>query len=185
MRSAGCRPRSCAANGVRRIIDHDGDGAGHRRHRALAEAGRGRRARSRLRRVDRRACCRRRASPSMPTSHFVRDKPMLEAVASSLTEMFSPGIIAERVAGMLAQLRLRSAPETLAYFTPRLTQAPRDVDFALDYVKREARRRGRRPGAGAGGAALQVRRAVGPARRALHYAYVEPGLIPPGAFVPR
>ena len=27
----------------------------------------------------------------------------------------------------------------LAYFDKRLTQAPRDADFALDYVKREAR----------------------------------------------
>jgi pyrroloquinoline-quinone synthase len=29
--------------------------------------------------------------------HFVRDRSMLEAIASSLTEMFSPTIIAERV----------------------------------------------------------------------------------------
>ena len=30
-------------------------------------------------------------------------------------------------------------PETLAYFTPRLTQAPRDADFALAYVREHAR----------------------------------------------
>ena len=30
--------------------------------------------------------------------------------------------------------------DTLAYFQRRLDQAPRDADFALDYVKREARR---------------------------------------------
>ena len=65
---------------------------------------------------------------------------MLEAVASSLTEMFSPGIISQRVAGMLASYDFVSE-ETLAYFTPRLTQAPQDVDFALAYVKREARTR--------------------------------------------
>src|SRR3974377_806532 len=34
--------------------------------------------------------------------HFVRGKTLLEAVASSLTEMFSPVIIRERMAGMLA-----------------------------------------------------------------------------------
>src|SRR3974377_1109910 len=34
--------------------------------------------------------------------HFVREKTLLEAVASSLTEMFSPVIICERMAGMLA-----------------------------------------------------------------------------------
>src|SRR5690606_12507549 len=32
---------------------------------------------------------------------FVREKPLLEAVASSLTELFSPTIISERVSGML------------------------------------------------------------------------------------
>ena len=31
-----------------------------------------------------------------------------------------------------------SSSETLAYFDKRLTQAPRDADFALDYVKRHA-----------------------------------------------
>ena len=36
-------------------------------------------------------------------------KSVLEAVASSLTEMFSPDIIQERVSGMLAQLRLRQS----------------------------------------------------------------------------
>jgi len=70
--------------------------------------------------------------------HFVRDRTLLEAVASSLTEMFSPGIIAERVAGMLAHYDFVS-PETLAYFNARLHQAPRDADFALDYVQRHAR----------------------------------------------
>ncbi len=34
--------------------------------------------------------------------HFVRERSLLEAIASSLTEMFSPMIISERVAGMLA-----------------------------------------------------------------------------------
>src|SRR6266487_4846176 len=33
--------------------------------------------------------------------HFVREKTLLEAVASSLTELFSPQIIDERLAGML------------------------------------------------------------------------------------
>ncbi len=35
---------------------------------------------------------------------FVRDRSVLEAIASSLTEMFAPSIISERVSGMLAQL---------------------------------------------------------------------------------
>src|SRR5580692_9801187 len=33
--------------------------------------------------------------------HFVREKTLLEAVASSLTELFSPQIISERIEGML------------------------------------------------------------------------------------
>src|ERR1700750_740110 len=33
--------------------------------------------------------------------HFVREKSLLEAIASSLTELFSPVIIGERVEGML------------------------------------------------------------------------------------
>ena len=56
--------------------------------------------------------------------------------------------------------------ETLAYFTPRLTQAPQDADFALDYVKAECRDAGR-AGSGPRRAALQMRRALDPARRAL------------------
>ena len=112
---------------------------------------------------------------------FVRDRSVLEAVASSLTEMFSPTIIAERVSGMLANYSWVT-PETLAYFTPRLTQARKDVDFALAYVDEHATSR-----------ALQAQ--VLAALRfkcdvlwsqldALRYAYVEPGLVPPGAFVP-
>jgi pyrroloquinoline quinone biosynthesis protein D len=68
---------------------------------------------------------------------FVRDRTLLEAIASSLTEMFSPTIISERVAGMLAGYDFVSR-EALAYFDKRLSQAPRDADFALDYVKRHA-----------------------------------------------
>ena len=69
--------------------------------------------------------------------HFVREKPLLEAIASSLTEMFSPSIIAERVSGMLKNYDFISE-RTLAYFGKRLTQAPRDADFALAYVMEHA-----------------------------------------------
>ena len=112
---------------------------------------------------------------------FVRERSILEAIASSLTEMFSPTIIAERVSGMLAGYDFISR-DTLAYFTPRLTQAPRDSDFALAYVKANAI------------TAEQQTAVLGALRYkcdilwaqldALHYAYVEPGLIPPGAFSP-
>jgi coenzyme PQQ biosynthesis protein C len=112
--------------------------------------------------------------------NFVRDRSLLEAVGSSLTEMFSPGIITARVAGMLANYRFVS-PETLAYFNARLQQAPRDASFALDYVKTHARN-------------LEEQQLVIAALRfkcdvlwaqldALYAAYVAPGQIPHGAFL--
>jgi coenzyme PQQ biosynthesis protein C len=112
---------------------------------------------------------------------FVREKSLLEAVASSLTEMFSPTIISERVSGMLANYDFVSR-ETLAYFNARLSQAPRDADFALEYVKREARTPEQQRAALA---ALEFKCDVLWAQLdALHHAYVEPGNVPPGAFRP-
>lgn len=113
--------------------------------------------------------------------NFVRERSVLEAIASSLTELFSPTIIAERVEGML-----RSYPfitmDTLAYFKPRLSQAPRDADFALGYVKREARTPEQQA---AVLDALRFKCGVLWAQLdGLYLAYVEPRLVPPGAFVP-
>jgi len=114
--------------------------------------------------------------------NFVRDKPILEGIASSLTEMFSPGIIADRVQGMLANYSFITEA-TLAYFTPRLTQAPQDVDFALRYVKAEAKTRADQEKVLA---ALRFKCDVLWSQLdALYLAYVDPGLIPPGAFVPK
>jgi len=113
--------------------------------------------------------------------NFVRDRPILEGIASSLTEMFSPGIIADRVQGMLANYSFITE-ETLAYFTPRLTQAPQDVDFALRYVKAEARTRADQEKVLA---ALRFKCDVLWSQLdALYLAYVEPGFIPPGCFAP-
>lgn len=112
---------------------------------------------------------------------FVRERSLLEAIASSLTEMFSPTIIRERMAGMLAGYDFVSE-ETLAYFGKRLSEAPRDVDYALDYVQREARRPDQQQ---AVLDALRFKCSVLWAQLdALHFAYVEPGLIPPDAFDP-
>jgi len=113
--------------------------------------------------------------------HFVRERSLLEAVASSLTELFAPSVIATRVAGMLAGYDF-VRPETLAYFDRRLHQAPRDAGFALDYVKREAR------DAAAQEAVLKALlfkcQVLWAQLDALHHAYVDPGLPPPGAFRP-
>lgn len=113
--------------------------------------------------------------------HFVAEKSLLEAVASSLTELFSPTIIGERMEGMLKHYDFVSA-ETLAYFSARPPQARRDSEFALAYVKENARTPEQQ---------LLVLKALEfkcdvlwAMLDALHYAYVTPGLIPPGAFVP-
>ena len=112
---------------------------------------------------------------------FVREKTLLEAIASSLTEMFSPVIIGERMAGMLANYPFVTA-ETMSYFDKRPPQAQRDADFALDYVKQHAK-------------TLEQQQAVLNALEfkcsvlwamldALSHAYVAPKQVPPGAFVP-
>ncbi len=113
--------------------------------------------------------------------HFVRERSLLEAIASSLTEMFSPDIISQRVSGMLRNYDFVT-PETLAYFTPRLTQAPQDVAFALDYVKQQADTAEKQAQVLA---ALRFKCDLLWAQLdALHHAYVAPALPPPGAFVP-
>jgi pyrroloquinoline-quinone synthase len=113
--------------------------------------------------------------------HFVRDRTLLEAVASSLTELFSPTIIAERVSGMLAHYDFVT-PNTLAYFTPRLTQAPQDSDWALAYVKAHADTAEKQE---AVLAALRFKCDVLWSQLdGLYYAYVAPAFVPPGAFVP-
>jgi coenzyme PQQ biosynthesis protein C len=112
---------------------------------------------------------------------FVAEKTLLEAVASSLTELFSPVIISERVAGMLAHYDFIK-PETLAYFDKRPPQAKRDSDFALDYVKRHATTPERQQ---AVLKALEFKCDVlWSMLDALHHAYVAPGHVPPGAFAP-
>jgi len=113
--------------------------------------------------------------------HFVKERSLLEAIASSLTEMFSPTIISERVAGMLKNYSFITK-ETLAYFDKRLTQAPRDADFALDYVQKHAttpelQRRAM--------AALTFKcNVLWTQLDALYFAYVAPGMIPPDAWTP-
>jgi len=112
--------------------------------------------------------------------HFVRDRSPLEAIASSLTELFAPNLHEERISGMLEHYDFIN-PGVMSYFKRRLEQAPRDADFALEYVKAHA-------------ATPAERRAVCNALifktnvlwvqlDALYHAYVE-GHVPPGAFVP-
>jgi pyrroloquinoline-quinone synthase len=113
--------------------------------------------------------------------HFVREKSLLEAIASSLTELFSPQIIAQRVGGMLAHYPYVTRA-TLAYFDRRPEQAGNDASFALSYVKDNARTPATQVAALA---ALEFKCSVLWAMLdALQHAYVVPAQIPPGAFTP-
>jgi len=113
--------------------------------------------------------------------NFVRERTLLEAVASSLTELFAPKIHEERIAGLLAYYPFANE-RTLAYFRRRLREAPEDVEFSLGYVLREAKTRAQQE---AVLAAVRFKTDVLWAQLdALYHAYVSPALAPPGAFVP-
>ena len=71
---------------------------------------------------------------------FVVEQPLVIAVASSLTELFAPAIHRERIKGMLANYNFVNE-DVMAYFKRRLTQAPRDATFALEFVKENAHTR--------------------------------------------
>jgi pyrroloquinoline-quinone synthase len=112
---------------------------------------------------------------------FVREETLLAAVASSLTELFAPKIHRERISGMLENYSFIT-DDVMQYFKRRLGQATEDADFALAYVKQHAR-------------TAEQQATVLDALRfkcnvlwaqldALHFAYVAPAWIPPGAFVP-
>jgi pyrroloquinoline-quinone synthase len=112
--------------------------------------------------------------------HFVRDKSPLEAIASSLTELFAPNLHEERISGMLKHYDFVN-PEIMSYFKRRLTQAPRDANFALDYVKQHAKTPAEREAVC--NALIFKTNVLWVQLDALYHAYVN-GHVPPGAFVP-
>jgi pyrroloquinoline-quinone synthase len=62
---------------------------------------------------------------------FARTRPWVEAVASSLTELFAPDLMADRLAAFERHYPWID-PAGLEYFRTRLVQAPRDAQYALD-----------------------------------------------------
>ena len=113
--------------------------------------------------------------------HFCRERSPLEAIASSLTELFAPSIHEERISGMLQHYDFVN-PDTMSYFKRRLTQAPRDANFALAYVREHATTPEQR--AAVCNALIFKTNVLWVQLDALYHAYVE-GHIPPGAFVPK
>ena len=111
---------------------------------------------------------------------LVRNRTFLEAVASSLTELFSRDLIALRMDALRKHYPWLSGG--LDYFTARLTQAPEDAKFAFGWIADNAHTRAEQEAAIA---ALRRKCDILWAQLdALHYAYVQPGWPPPGAFVP-
>lgn len=110
--------------------------------------------------------------------NLVRTRPLLEAVASSLTELFSRDLISLRMDRLRQHYPWLSGG--LDYFVARLDQAPEDAAFAIRYAydhaeTREAQER-----------VIQALRdkcdILWAQLDALYFAYVQPGWPPPGAF---
>ena len=111
---------------------------------------------------------------------FVRSRTFLEAVASSLTELFSTTLITLRMDRLRQHYPWLSSG--LDYFQGRITQAPEDANFALAWVVEHAK------------TAEEQELALGALRAkcdilwamldAIYFAYVTPGWPPPGAFRP-
>jgi coenzyme PQQ biosynthesis protein C len=163
----------------KRIIDHDGDGikpGGIEKWLKLVEAT---------------GLSREQATRSigiLPATRFAVDAyvqlvsthSLLEAVASSLTELFSHKLIALRMDRM--RQHYPWLVPALDYFQGRLTQAPEDAEFALAYCVQHARTREQQDLAHA---ALRAKCDILWAQLdALYFAYVNPGWPPPGAFQP-
>jgi len=163
----------------KRVIDHDGDGTsknegGIQRWLKLAEA------------TGLDADQVRAGSGILPATRFavneyltiVRSRTLLEAVASSLTELFSRDLITLRMEKLREHYPWLAGG--LAYFEARLTQAAEDAAFAINYVCDNAKTR------------LEQELAIQALRDkcdilwaqldALYFAYVQPGWPPPGAF---
>lgn len=163
----------------KRIVDHDGDGTrpgGIEKWIQLAQA-------TGLERDD--VISERGILPAVRYAvnaylDLVSKRSFLEAVASSLTELFSRDLISLRVDRLRRHYPWLTGG--LAYFDARLTQAPEDAEFALAFVMEHARTREEQELAIA---ALRAKCDILWAQLdAIHFAYVEPGWPPPGAFRP-
>jgi pyrroloquinoline-quinone synthase len=161
----------------KRVVDHDGDATsegGIKRWLKLAEA-------AGLSADEVRA-----GKGILPATRFavneylniVHCRTLLEAVASSLTELFSRDLISLRMEKLRQHYPWLSGG--LDYFEARLTQAPEDAKFAVNYVHDHAKTRAEQE------LAIQSLRdkcdILWAQLDALYCAYVQPGWPPPGAY---
>jgi pyrroloquinoline-quinone synthase len=117
---------------IKRIIDHDGTSAGTGGIESWLRLGEA------LGVAREELLSERRVLPAVRYAvdayvNFARQKPWIEAVASSLTELFGPSAIRTRVAALEAHYPWID-PAGLEYFRARLVQAPRDAQYALRLV---------------------------------------------------
>lgn len=68
---------------------------------------------------------------------FARTRPWIDAVASSLTELFGPPVMERRIAAIVEKYPWID-PAGLAYFERRIVLAKRDAGSALAWVLQEA-----------------------------------------------
>jgi pyrroloquinoline-quinone synthase len=161
----------------KRVVDHDGDATsegGIKRWLKLAEA------------TGLNADQVRAGTGILPATRFavneylniVRNRSLLEAVASSLTELFSRDLISLRMEKMRQHYPWLAGG--LDYFEARLTQAPEDARFAVNFVYENAASRVEQE------LAIQALRdkcdILWAQLDALYFAYVQPAWPPPGAF---
>ncbi len=78
--------------------------------------------------------------------NFARQRPWIESVASSLTELFGPAAIRVRLDALERHYPWID-PAGLEYFRRRLELAPRDAEYALELVVDRCRRRDQRDAA--------------------------------------
>ncbi|HET9971281.1 MAG TPA: pyrroloquinoline-quinone synthase PqqC [Streptosporangiaceae bacterium] len=131
---ANCPERDVRRRWIQRILDHDGTGdapAGIDTWLLLAEA---------VGLTQAEVLDERHVVPGVRFAvdayvTFARTRPWTEAVASSLTELFAPDLMAERLAAFEQHYPWIDR-QALAYFRARLSQAPRDSEHALEVVTR-------------------------------------------------
>lgn len=70
--------------------------------------------------------------------NFCRSRPWIESVAASLTELFGPDAIRDRLVALESHYRWID-PAGFDYFRVRLQQAPKDASYALNLVLHHCR----------------------------------------------
>jgi pyrroloquinoline-quinone synthase len=134
---ANCPDVAVRRRWIRRIVDHDGTGPGEGGIEAWLRLGEA----VGLSRED--MLAETLIVPSVRFAvdayvTFARTRPWVDAVASSLTELFAPDLMAERLAAFERHYPWIDR-DGLAYFRARLYQAPRDSEHALEVVTEHCR----------------------------------------------